>query len=188
MAEGAVLTMEERASEDSKRALQAVGTVAETGGWLSALRRYVMASALGNLAWEFAQLPLYTIWHEGSAQEIVFAAVHCTGGDVLIATTSLFAGLLLAGSGRWPHARFAMVASIAILGGLAYTIFSEWLNTEIRGSWAYTEWMPRLPLIGAGLSPFAQWLVVPIVAFWWARRSIVSAAGQGSEFARGSHD
>lgn len=180
MAEGAVLTMEKRPSEESKGTLPAIGTVAQTGAWLSALRRYVIASALGNLVWEFAQLPLYTIWHEGSAQEIVFAAVHCTGGDVLIAITSLLAGLLLAGKEGWPHARFTAVALIAILGGLAYTVFSEWLNTEIRGSWAYTEWMPRLPLIGAGLSPFAQWLVVPIAAFWWARRPHIAAQSAGS--------
>ena len=54
------------------------------GGWLTALRRYVVVIGLGNLAWEFAQLPLYTIWHEGSLGEIVFAAIHCTGGDLLI--------------------------------------------------------------------------------------------------------
>jgi hypothetical protein len=28
--------------------------------------------------------------------------------------------------------------------------------------------MPIVPLIGAGLSPFAQWITVPVVAFWWA--------------------
>jgi hypothetical protein len=55
-----------------------------------------------------------------------------------------------------------------LFGGLAYTVFSEWLNTEIRGSWAYTDAMPQLPLVGAGLSPLAQWIVVPLIAFWWA--------------------
>lgn len=175
MAEGTVLTMEEHP----------IDAAAPSGDWLSALRRYIAASALGNLLWEFAQLPLYTVWHEGSPEEIVFAAVHCTGGDVLIATMSLIAGLLLAGARRWPHVRFAAVASIAVPGGLAYTIFSEWLNTEIRGSWAYSEWMPELPLIGAGLSPFAQWLVVPIAALWWARRPFVAVAGHGSALARG---
>lgn len=147
--------------------------------WFSAIRRFFLASALGNLAWEFAQLPLYTIWYEGSAREIVFAAVHCTGGDILIAGASLLAALMILGNGCWPHARFHRVAAVTIAGGLAYTIFSEWLNTEIRGSWAYSQWMPTLPLIGAGLSPFAQWIVLPLFAFWWARRPLVSAAGQG---------
>jgi len=142
------------------------------------LRRFFLASALGNLVWEFAQLPLYTIWHEGSAREIVFAAIHCTGGDILISGAALLAALMILGNSRWPHARFRSVASAAIIGGLAYTIFSEWLNTEIRGSWAYSEWMPTLPLIGAGISPFAQWIVVPILAFWCARRPFAAIAGK----------
>jgi len=140
------------------------------GDWLTALRRYLVAIVLGNLVWELAQLPLYTIWHDGSANEIVFAVLHCTGGDLLIASTALLGALLVAGDGHWPRARFRTVATIASVGGLAYTLFSEWLNTEIRGSWAYTELMPQLPLIGAGVSPFAQWIVVPLAAFWWVRR------------------
>jgi hypothetical protein len=146
------------------------------GDWIWALRRYFLASALGNLIWEFMQLPLYTVWQQGSAQDVVVAAVHCTGGDILIAGSSLVAALVLIGNGSWPRDRFRIVASLTIASGLAYTIFSEWLNTEIRGSWAYSEWMPTLPLIGAGLSPFAQWIAVPGVAFWWARRPLVAVA------------
>jgi hypothetical protein len=166
LAEGALLIVEHRA------------ITAGPGDWLSGLRRYVMASALLNLIWEFAQLPLYTLWHEGSVREIVFAAVHCTGGDMLIASASLLATLMIVGSGRWPHERFRVVGGAPLVGGLAYTIFSEWLNTEIRGSWAYSDWMPTLPLIGAGLSPLAQWIVVPTIAFWWARRPFVAVVDQ----------
>src|SRR3546814_20048924 len=51
------------------------------GEWLGAARRYVAAVAAGNLLWEYVQLPLYTIWYEGSTMEILFAVDHCTGGD-----------------------------------------------------------------------------------------------------------
>lgn len=141
------------------------------GGWLGSARRYLAVIAVGNVVWEFAQLPLYTIWYEGSANQILFAVAHCTGGDVLIASMALLGALMLAGDPRWPQARFHAVAALAIFGGLAYTVFSEWLNTEIRGSWAYTDAMPQLPLVGAGISPLAQWIVVPLIAFWWASRS-----------------
>lgn len=151
------------------------------GAWLTAVRRYVVVIGLGNLAWEFAQLPLYTIWHEGSLGEIVFAVLHCTGGDLLIATSALLGALMIAGDGRWPYARFRVVAAITVLGGLAYTVFSEWLNTEIRGSWAYTEWMPTLPLIGSGLAPLAQWLLVPPLALWWAKRSLSATPNPDDE-------
>jgi len=127
---------------------------------------------LGNLVWEFAQLPLYTIWHEGTEREIVFAAVHCTGGDVVIANMALVGTLAIGGGSLWPHARFPTVAALAVFGGLGYTVFSEWLNTEIRGSWAYTSWMPTLPMIGSGVAPLAQWMIVPPLALWWARRGV----------------
>ena len=161
--------MEVRRTEEEDCA-PATDPTPPAGDGLSALRRYLMASLLGNLVWEFAQLPLYTVWQEGSPREVAFAAIHCTGGDVLIASGSLLGAFMLAGNRRWPHERFCSVASITILAGLGYTVFSEWLNTEIRGSWAYSEWMPTLPLIGAGLSPLAQWIAVPFASLWWARR------------------
>jgi len=73
---------------------------AEPDRWLTVLRRYLVAMALGNLAWEFAHMPLYTLWETGTAGEIVFAAIHCTGGDVLIALSAVVAALLVLGTGR----------------------------------------------------------------------------------------
>ena len=137
--------------------------------WLSVLRRYIGCVAVANLMWEMAQVPLYTLWAEESFGKIAFAVIHCTGGDVLISSAALLGALVVAGDGRWPNARFRTTAAVAVFGGLAYTIFSEWLNTEIRGNWAYMEWMPTLPFIGSGLAPFLQWLVVPPAAFWWAK-------------------
>jgi hypothetical protein len=123
-----------------------------------------------NLVWEFAQLPLYTLWYEGSPGEIIFAAVHCTGGDILIAGGSFLLALLLIGRPGWPRQGYCRVAALTVAFAVPYTVFSEWLNTEIRGSWAYSELMPVVPVIDAGLSPVAHWLVIPVAAFWWARR------------------
>ena len=134
------------------------------------LRRYLLFVAAANLAWEIAQLPLYTLWQEGSFGELAFAVVHCTAGDLLIATASLVLALLLFAERRWPERAFPQVAAAAVAFGVGYTVFSEWLNTEIRGSWTYAVWMPVLPVLGTGLSPLAQWLVIPTAAFWWARR------------------
>jgi hypothetical protein len=33
--------------------------------WLTALRQYFCVLLAGNLTWEFAHLPLYTLWDEG---------------------------------------------------------------------------------------------------------------------------
>jgi hypothetical protein len=62
------------------------------------------------------------------------------------------------------------VAAAAVALGVGYTVFSEWLNTAVRSGWAYSDLMPVVPILGTGLSPLAQWLVVPLAAFWWASR------------------
>jgi hypothetical protein len=126
-----------------------------TRSWLHALRRFLVFIAVGNLVWEFAQLPLYTLWYEGTPGEIVFAVIHCTGGDILIAGASLLLALLLAAPPTWPQEGYRRVAALTLAFALPYTVFSEWLNTEIRGSWAYSELMPVVPVLGAGLSPVA---------------------------------
>lgn len=147
-----------------------------TTTWLTALRRYIVFIAVANLLWEVAQLPLYTIWQAGSTREIAFAVVHCTGGDVLIAGATLLGALLVLGKSRWPEERYVAVAAFTLVGGLAYTVFSEWLNTSVHSSWTYSELMPTLPAIGVGLSPLVQWIVIPVVAFWLARPQAAASA------------
>jgi hypothetical protein len=138
-----------------------------SSAWLRALRVYLGTMAIGNLVWEFLQLPLYTIWSTGTAQEQAFAVMHCTVGDLLIALSTLALALIIAGDHSWPRGRFWPVAILAIIFGAAYTAFSEWLNVVVRASRTYSGWMPVISLFGLniGLSPLLQWLVLPAAAF-----------------------
>jgi hypothetical protein len=138
--------------------------------WRGFLARYLPGVAIANLLWEVAQLPLYTLWGEASRGDLVYAVVHCTAGDVLIAGSALLAAMCLAAPTGFPRWRFARVAVVATLLGLGYTAFSEWLNTAVRASWAYAPAMPILPLLGVGLTPIVQWLVLPPVALCVAFR------------------
>ena len=132
--------------------------------------RYLLIFTAISMAWEFAQMPLYTLAATGTPQEIIFSALHCTVGDALIGGLALAAALIVFGSGQWPEeARFRVLAA-ALVFGLGYTIFSEWLNVEVRGSWAYSDLMPVVPVIGTGLSPLLQWLILPVVAHLSATR------------------
>ena len=110
------------------------------------------------------QLPLYTLWRTGTPGEIAFALIHCTGGDLLITAVTLAAAAALARLFCWRPFGWRMV-STAIALGAAYTMFSEWLNVEIRRTWAYAATMPVIPWLGTGLAPLLQWLVVPALAF-----------------------
>jgi len=138
------------------------------GAWLRTLRRYMIFIAAANLAWEFAHMPLYTLWHTGTPSEITFAALHCTGGDVLIALSAVMLALFLVGSPAWPAARSGEVIGLTLVFGLAYTLFSEWLNIEVREAWAYSDLMPVIPIVDAGLSPALQWIVIPLAGFRFA--------------------
>ncbi|SFP84222.1 hypothetical protein [Tranquillimonas alkanivorans] len=138
--------------------------------WLAALRRFAVFTLFGHLLWEMAHVPLYTIWAEGSAGEIAFAVVHCTGGDLLIAMSTLLLALFTVGSRSWPDEKIGTVLLAAILLGVGYTIFSEWLNIVVREAWAYRDIMPVIPVIDAGLTPVLQWIVVPTLAYAAALR------------------
>lgn len=135
---------------------------------LPTLARYFLIIAPTHLLWEFLQLPFYTLWDTGSAPEILFAVIHCTGGDLLIAAGALTLAIIVFGNRQWPDQHFLRVTIAAIAFGLLYTVFSEWLNVDIRRSWAYKDSMPRLPVLGTGVTPFLQWLIVPTLGFWMA--------------------
>lgn len=136
--------------------------------WLGALRRYFVFTAIAHLIWEFAHLPLYSIWLTGTPGELAFAAVHCTGGDILITLSTFMLSLCLFGGGDWPRTQARRVFTGAVVFGVAYTVFSEWLNIEVREAWAYRELMPVIPVIDAGLSPILQWILIPVVGYCWA--------------------
>ena len=139
-----------------------------TPSLISTLTRYLAWIFALNLVWEFAQMPLYTLWEEGSTREIAFAAVHCTLGDVLIAAGALAVAWLIAGLPDWPTARYWPVVGLAIAVGLAVTVHSEWTNVYLDKSWAYSPLMPAL--LGIGVSPLLQWCVVPLAAFTFTNR------------------
>jgi hypothetical protein len=140
---------------------------------------YLIVAAIGHLVWEAAQLPLYTIWWDGTAREIAVAVMHCTGGDVLISTVTLLIAAIVTWLCGW-HLFGARMAATAIVLGIAYTIMSEWLNVAVWHSWSYSSAMPVLPWLGTGLSPLFQWLVVPALAFAITSRSHISRPGQGA--------
>lgn len=132
--------------------------------------RYLVVAMVANLSWEAAQLPLYTIWQTARVGELAFAVAHCTAGDLMILASAVLAALLLVGGQQFPHRGYARVILVATVLGVAYTLFSEWMNVEIRRSWAYSAAMPTLPPLGTGLAPFLQWVLIPPIASALANR------------------
>jgi hypothetical protein len=114
-----------------------------------------------NMAWEVAQVRLYSIWDEADGSSVAWALFHCTLGDVLIAL-ALFAlaGIVLRRA-NWPVSRPWTGGAMVVAGALAFTAWSEWYNVYRVGTWGYAASMPMI--FGIGLSPLMQWLIVPPV-------------------------
>jgi hypothetical protein len=144
-------------------------------GWLTTLRRYFFATAIANLPWEFAQMPLFTLWRTGTPGQVAFAALHCTAGDVGVAAASLALALGLFGAPDWPQQRLAPVVVTATIISVAYATYSEFVNTVIREAWVYSSLMPVVPGLRIGLAPLVQWLIVPPLALIWAMHAVRAA-------------
>ncbi len=134
------------------RIMTTPGVMARAGLW-SALA-FVL-----NLAWEIAQVRLYTIWAEADRLSVAWALLHCSVGDVLIVLAMYaLAGRVLRRA-DWPASRPWTGGAIVVVGALAFTAWSEWYNVYRAGSWGYTASMPTI--FGIGLSPLLQWLILP---------------------------
>ena len=128
--------------------------------------------ALGlHLVWEIGQLPLYTVWQETSAWRMTLYVAHCTLGDGLVATLAYLAVALAWRQPDWPWQRPWTGGAMLVALGLGYTVFSEWYNVYRLASWGYEDAMPRI--LGIGLMPLLQWLIVPIVMLVLIRRTRV---------------
>ncbi|MDT8282911.1 MAG: hypothetical protein RQ982_08880, partial [Gammaproteobacteria bacterium] len=119
-----------------------------------------------QLLWEIAQFPLYTLWHEGDWSYIFYGLAHCTLGDLLILISTFWIVSILNNSRYWIFSPSLLNIALFTVFGLGYTIYSEIVNTRIKGTWGYTELMPIVPVIEVGGMPFMQWLLIPPILIW----------------------
>ncbi|MDP2240774.1 MAG: hypothetical protein Q8K18_11520 [Burkholderiales bacterium] len=138
------------------------------------LTMWILVSSAANLAWEFAQLPLYTLYADPDAGKIVRYVLHCTAGDVLIALGAYALTALALGNWSWPLRNPLRGIVLATTLGLTYTAASEWYNVYLAPAWAYSE---RMPLVfGIGLAPLLQWLLIPPLVLFIVRRTSAPTA------------
>lgn len=145
------------------------GVMAGAGLWSA------LAFAL-NLAWEIAHARLYTLWAEADGLTVAWSLLHCSLGDVLIALAMFaLAGLALRRA-DWPLSHPWAGGTIVVIGAMSYTAWSEWYNVYRAGSWGYSASMPLI--LGIGVSPLLQWLVLPPVLVLAYRRLAPPLFGQ----------
>ncbi|NOZ08512.1 MAG: hypothetical protein GXO91_06495 [FCB group bacterium] len=123
-----------------------------------------------HFAWEILQAPLFenmgTIDHWKGTQICLRATI----GDVLM-TIFIFGAMgLLYRSRFWYLELTAGKYLLYIALGEGMTLVFEWLATARWDRWQYDQSMPVLPLLGTGLLPLLQWLIIPSVVLWQLRK------------------
>ena len=121
-----------------------------------------------NWVWEVTQLTAYEGFINLSS---AYRLIHClptTIMDALFIVGVYTAGRVVLRDRRWiSHMRVLGYAVVILIGAVAAVLIEKVaLNL---GWWSYGPNMPRLPLLGTGLLPLAQFLVLPVITFLAAR-------------------
>jgi hypothetical protein len=136
----------------------------------------LVVAAFGlNWLWEMVQMPVYAEMAGRSWWETAPRCTLASLGDVAMTLGIYAIGALAAGRWRWGmDCRWNVYTAAALLGAV-FAMSVEWKSLA-AGDWSYTERMPVVPMLGVGLWPLLQLvLLVPAslaITAWWATRGL----------------
>ncbi|MEQ9450962.1 MAG: hypothetical protein RJQ07_05205 [Pseudomonadales bacterium] len=135
----------------------------------------LLFSFLVNFVWEMWQVPFY----QGlSAMDHMSAVRICTQasiGDGVISLLAFWSAAAVVRSRRWYLSLTTISALIYWTVGIVITVVMEWLATGPLDRWQYAISMPRLPVVGTGMLPLLQWVLLPAVILFFVRRQVRGA-------------
>lgn len=131
-----------------------------------------------NFPWEILQAPLYDGMASSPHAIVSKACLQATAGDMVIMLIAHGAVAIAARNRRWTVLASGAQLLLFVAFGLSITLIVEWLATggHWLSSWSYAPTMPLLPGTGIGLSPVLQWLILPPLTVWFAKRQLVGSA------------
>lgn len=134
-----------------------------------------------NYPWELMQVPLFQGMRDAAHWDAIKVCTFATLGDGVIMVLAYWGAALLVRDRRWvARPRWApMLTMIAI--GVTITVLIERLATESANpnwGWRYAENMPVVPMLGVGLTPVLQWVVLPVVLVWFVKRQLAGASSK----------
>ena len=122
-----------------------------------------------HFAWEIWQISFFEGMANAAHVDAVWICTKATFGDATLALTAHLMAAWSASSIGWVKSLSLKPVFLYILTGLSVTALYEYLATEVWGMWSYNETMPRFPLLGTGLLPFAQWIILPLFVIYFAK-------------------
>jgi len=131
-----------------------------------------------NFPWEILQAPLFTGMADSRHAEVVYGCTQATLGDLVI--TLIAHGTVVLGTrdSNWVMAPSTLQLVLFIGVGVAITAVIERLamNGHWLQTWNYGPGMPVVPEIGIGVLPLLQWVLLPPLILWFARRQLAGQA------------
>lgn len=123
-----------------------------------------------NLPWEMWQIPLFKNMPTLAHWDGVILCTRAALGDAAIALLAFWLVAATARTRNWIRRPTGITLSAFVAIGLVVTIALEYWATQIGARWEYAEAIPQLPLLGTGLAPLLQWLLIPPLLVWLVRK------------------
>lgn len=133
------------------------------------LMALVAAGVPMMFAWEMAQAPLYSDMAGLSWIDATWRCLLASVGDLGILLAAALVPAALSRRLDWICLSRAWPA--VVLTGVAFAISIGFeRHAVVTARWAYASSMPLVPILGIGVAPAIQWLVIPALAALVARR------------------
>lgn len=137
-----------------------------------------------NYPWELGQTPLYAGMDDFS--RMLWHCLVASLGDGLLLLLIFGIGWAVLGRRDWFIHPGAHGYALLLATGLAVAVAVEWVAVQIAGQWGYNARMPIVPLLGVGLAPVAQMLLLPPLIFQIVARLALQQGRRTANVAGGS--
>lgn len=127
---------------------------------------------LTNVVWEMLQMPLFSFPSETTLMEFSLLCLRASLGDALMLVIMYWLTAAYFKLRMWILYLNAYQITFFIAIGMIMTVIFEALATGPLQRWEYGELMPTLPILGTGVAPVLQWLLIPPLVLWFVRRQI----------------
>ena len=144
---------------------------AKTPGWpwYQPWAALATVSAVLNFIWEMVVMPAYETRSTSAAGIGITMCLVATLGDVGI-TLGSHAVATMTATRRWLLRPSLASLATYLAVGVVLTIAFEYVNVYVLHRWSYA---PRMwTVVGIGLLPVVQWLVLPPIVLMVARRQL----------------
>lgn len=125
-----------------------------------------------NFVWEMLQMPLFSYPQDASLVQINLACIQASAGDAVMIVISFWIVAALRKDRGWILRPSLRSLALFLLPGIIMTIAFEALATGPLHRWTYADTMPILPGLGTGITPLAQWLILPPIIVFLVKRQI----------------